>query len=59
MGGVFAKIVFKSGADTLDKNKYSSVLEIPVVDLDGKEYETMEDASPKKKCYLIVNLASR
>lgn len=36
MGGVVAKIVFKSGEDALLLEKYSSVNQIPITLIDGK-----------------------
>jgi len=35
MGGVLAKIVFKSGKDSLDQNKFTSTNEIPVTTVEG------------------------
>ena len=59
MGGVLAKIVFKSGKDSLDQNKYQSINEIPVTTVEGQDYEKLIDLVGDKKLYLIVNTASK
>lgn len=59
MGGVLAKIVFKSGKDKLDQNKYQSILDIPVTTVEGDNYERFVDLTGDKKLYLIINTASK
>ena len=35
MGGVLAKIVFKSGKDSLDQNQFTTINDIPVTSVEG------------------------
>ena len=58
MGGAVAKVVFKSGKDKFDIDKYESLNDIEVTTLE-EEKKTMGDVVAGKKLYLIVNTASK
>lgn len=58
MGGVAAKLIFKSGKDKFG-TEYKSLHEIPVTDIDGNEYRRLGDLINGKKAILVVNVASK
>ena len=57
MGGVMAKVVFKSGNDEISA-KYNSLLEIPVTTIEGQK-KTFAEVAGNKFLYLVVNVASK
>ena len=58
MGGAMAKVVFKKGKDAF-KTSYTSLNDIPVTDITGKEYESVGELCKDKKLILIINVASK
>ena len=58
MGNVGFKLVSKKGKDKL-ASSYSSLLDIPSVDIDGAQVAKLGDLVEGKKCILIVNVASK
>ena len=58
MGGVIAKMIFKSGNDGFDLAKITTLNDIPCKKLDGEE-TTIGKLIEGKKLYMIVNVASK
>ena len=58
MGALAAKLVFKKGKDKMT-TKYSSLHEIPAVDIDGNHIERLGQITDGKKAIIIVNVASK
>ncbi len=58
MGGVVQKLVFRSGKDKLGTT-YSSLWDIPAVDIDGNTVERIGSLVHGKKAVLVVNVASK
>ena len=58
MGNVGFKLVQKKGKDKLGSG-YSSLQEIPSVDIDGAPVAKLGDLLQGKKCILVVNVASK
>lgn len=58
MGGVAAKLIFKSGKDKFATD-YKSLLDIPATDIDGNEIRRLGDIVQGKKAILVVNVASK
>jgi hypothetical protein len=58
MGGLAAKLVFKKGKEKMT-TKYTSLHEIPAVDIDGNPIERLGNLIDGKKAILVVNVASK
>ncbi len=59
MGAVLAKMIFKTGSDTLPEVDYKSLFDIPAVDIDGNKIERLGDILKDKKSILVINLSSK
>ena len=58
MGGVIAKIVFKSGEEQLPECSSNSLQDIEIVDIDG-ELVKIGDLLHDKKVVMFVNVATK
>lgn len=58
MGGLASKLIFKKGKDKLTTS-YTSLHEIPAVDIDGNKIERLGNLIDGKKAILVVNVASK
>ena len=58
MGGLASKLIFKNGKDKMT-TKFSSLHEIPAVDIDGNQIERLGQLIDGKKAILVVNVASK
>jgi len=59
MGGLLAKIVFKSGIDKYKKNeKIPELWSMTVNDIDGKT-RTLNEFTVNKKAFIFVNVACK
>ena len=58
MGGVAAKVVFKSGTEDI-KSPTISLWEIKQKDIDGQEIRLGDLIEEKTQCVLFVNVATK
>jgi hypothetical protein len=58
MGGLALKAVSKKGKDKLSTS-YQSMFDIPTVDIDGNTVSRIGSLCEKKKCIMVVNVASK
>lgn len=58
MGGLASKLIFKTGKDKL-MSKFTSLHDIPAIDIDGNEVKRLGDIIDGKKCIMVVNVASK
>lgn len=59
MGALIAKAVFKKGKDKSLTSAYSSLHDIPAVDIDGHKIDRLGDILKDKTCIMVVNVASK
>ena len=59
MGGAISRIIFKHGKDKQLTSAYQSLLDIPVIDIDGNPVPRLGNLLQGKRCILVVNLASK
>ena len=58
MGNLAYKAVKKTGKDKL-ASSYTSMLDIPTVDIDGKQLASLGEICQGKNCIMVVNVASK
>lgn len=58
MGGVAAKLIFKSGKDKGLTTTYTSLWDISAIDIDGNNINPLKTIVEGKKCVLVTNVAS-
>ena len=58
MGGLALKAVSKKGKDKLSTS-YQSLFDIPTVDIDLNTVPRVGNLCEKKKCIMVVNVASK
>jgi hypothetical protein len=58
MGGLAAKLVFKSGKEKMT-SKFTSLHDIPAEDIDGNHIERLGNLIDGKKAIIVVNVASK
>ena len=58
MGGVVAKMFFKTGVEKMEQTKYSSINEIEVKCATG-EMQSLSEFAVDYKLLMIVNISSR
>ncbi len=58
MGALALKMVSKKGKDTL-ATSYTSLFDIPTVDIDGNPVPKVGQFCEGKKCIMVVNVASK
>ena len=57
--GCAVSMFYKQGSDPALTSPYSSLLDVPAVDIDGKHIERLGDVLSGKKCMLISNVSSK
>jgi hypothetical protein len=58
MGALALKMVSKKGSEAVS-TKYTSLWDIPTVDIDGNNIEKLGQFASGKKCVMVVNVASK
>ena len=58
MGGLALKVVSKKGSEAV-ATQYTSLWDIPSVDIDGRQVEKLAEYASGKKCVMVVNVASK
>jgi hypothetical protein len=58
MGGKLSKLLFKRGKDKNLNTKYTSLLDIPAIDIDGFEINPLGRILEGKRCIMVVNVAT-
>ena len=56
---MIAKAVFKTGKEKLAEAEGKTLFDQPAVDIDGNKIPRLGDVLQGKKCFLIVNVASK
>ena len=58
MGALALKMVSKKGSEAV-ATQYTSLWQIPTVDIDGRQVEKLAQYGTGKKCVMVVNVASK
>jgi hypothetical protein len=58
MGALALKMVSKKGSEAVS-TQYTSLWDIPSVDIDGNKIEKLSQIAAGKKCVMVVNVASK